>query len=66
MFDAIYLLDVSCRLHLLARDCFDFSTAAQLSKMADEMRARADEAEYLSALVCAIADCSRRQSQVIH
>lgn len=48
MFNPIYLRDLSCRLHLLARDCPDLQTAAELRKMVDEIRAKAGDAESLS------------------
>jgi hypothetical protein len=44
-----YLYDLSCRLHLLARDCLDPQTATELRKTADEIRAKMDDAENLSA-----------------
>jgi hypothetical protein len=60
MFDPVYLRDVSCRLHLLSRDCSDHATAGELRRLVDEMRAKADEAESLTALLCAMPDCRRR------
>lgn len=60
MFDPVYLRDVSCRLHLLSRDCPDATTAGELRRLVDEMRAKADEAETLIGLACAIEDCRRR------
>jgi hypothetical protein len=48
MFNPIYLRDLSCRLHLLARDCPDLQTAAELRKMVDEIRAKAGDAESFS------------------
>jgi hypothetical protein len=55
-----YLRDRSCRLHLLARVCGDVRTAAELRRTVDEIRARADDAESLSAGICIVAECSRR------
>ena len=63
MFDPIYVRDVSCRLHLLSRDCHDPATARELSRIADEMHAKAEEAESLTALVCTLPECGRRQNQ---
>jgi hypothetical protein len=60
MFNPVYLRDLSCRLHLLARDCGDVRTAAELRRTVDEIRARADDAESLSAVICTVAECSRR------
>ena len=59
MFNPVYLRDLSCRLHLLARDCGD-ARAAELRRTVDEIRARADDAESLSAVICTVAGCSRR------
>ncbi len=63
MFDPVYLRDISCRLHLLSRDCSDLATAKGLTRMVDEMRAKADDAESLSQFVCTMPDCSRRTKQ---
>jgi hypothetical protein len=47
MFNLGYLRDLSCRLHLLARDCGDVRTAVELRRTVDEIWARADDAENL-------------------
>jgi hypothetical protein len=60
MFDPVYLRDAACRLHLLSRDCIDGSTAAELQQLADEMHAKADEAEGIVAFLCTMPDCRRR------
>jgi hypothetical protein len=62
MFDPVYLRDVACRLHLLARDCLDLATAGELRRLADETHAKADEAEGIIAVLCKRPDCRRRQS----
>jgi hypothetical protein len=63
MFNPVYVRDLSCRLQLLSRDCRDNQTATELRKMVDEMRAKADDAESLSAFVCSITDCNRRTNR---
>jgi hypothetical protein len=63
MFDPVYLRDLSCRLHLLSRDCFDLGTAGELRRVVDELRAKADDAESLSAFVCTVPECSRRTAE---
>jgi hypothetical protein len=60
MFNPVYICDRSCRLHLLARDCGGVRTAAELRRTVDENRARANNAESLSAGICTVAECSRR------
>lgn len=63
MFDPVYLRDLSCRLHLLSRDCIDPATATELGRLVDEMRAKADDAESLSELLCTVPGCGRRKVQ---
>jgi hypothetical protein len=58
MFNPTYLYDLSCRLHLLARDCLDPQAATELRKTADEVRAKMDDAENLSAYLWAVPDCN--------
>jgi hypothetical protein len=63
MFNPVYLRDLSCRLHLLARDCLDIPTANELGKTADEIRAKADDAERLHGYVCTVPNCTNRASR---